>query len=58
MIGVVQSFDPFADRFRYPAKRDGKPYTGIAVDLDELFQAHWIITTWCEGAAMELKGEI
>jgi hypothetical protein len=22
-----------------------KPYIGMAVDLDELFQAHWIITT-------------
>jgi hypothetical protein len=57
MITLVQSFDPFSDRFRYPAGREGKPYVGIAVDLDELFQAHWIITTWCEGASMELKGD-
>lgn len=58
MITLVQSFDPFSDRFRYPAKRDGKPYMGIAVDLDELFQAHWIITTWCEGAVLELRGDL
>jgi hypothetical protein len=57
MIALVQSFDPFSDRFRYPEAKGGKPYVGIAVDLDELFQAHWIITTWCEGAAMELKGD-
>jgi len=58
MIASVQSFDPFADRFRYPAERNGKRYEGIAVDLDELFQAHWIITTWCEGAVLELRGDI
>jgi hypothetical protein len=58
MIDLVQSFDPFADRFRYPSQRNGQPYVGFAVDLDELFRAHWIITTWCEGAVMELKGDI
>jgi hypothetical protein len=58
MIAQVQSFDPFADRFRYPADRSGAPYVGIAVDLDQLFQAHWIITTWCEGAVLELRGDI
>ena len=58
MMAQVQSFDPFADRFRYPADRAGKPYVGVAVDLDELFQAHWIITTWCEGAVMEMRGDV
>lgn len=45
MIARVQSFDPFADRFQYPAQRNGKPSIGIDVDLDELFQAHWTIVT-------------
>ena len=58
MIAQVQTFDPFADRFRYPAGRNGKPYDGFAIDLDQLFQAHWIITTWCEGAVMEMRGDI
>lgn len=58
MIVQVQTFDPFADRFRYPADRNGKPYDGFAIDLDQLFQAHWIITTWCEGAVMEMRGDI
>lgn len=57
MIALVQSVDPFADRFRYPTDKGGKPYLGVAVDLDELFQAHWIITTWCEGAVMEMRRE-
>ena len=58
IIAQVQAFDPFADRFRYPADRAGKPHVGFAVDLDELFQAHWIITTWCEGAVIEMRGDI
>lgn len=55
MIDLVQTFDPFADRFRYPTTKDGTPFAGIQVDLDELFQAHWIIVTWCEGAAIEVR---
>ncbi|WP_295193377.1 hypothetical protein [uncultured Brevundimonas sp.] len=55
MIDFVQTFDPFADRFRYPTSKNGTPFAGIAVDLDELFQAHWIIVTWCEGAALEAR---
>lgn len=55
MIDLVQTFDPFADRFRYPTTKDGTPFVGIQVDLDELFQAHWIIVTWCEGAAIEVR---
>lgn len=54
MISTVQAFDPFADRFRYPTARKGQAYEGIAVDLDRLFQAHWSIVTWCEGAALEI----
>ena len=55
MVALVQSFDPFADRFRYPTTKGGKPFEGIDADLDELFQAHWIIVTWCEGAVVEVK---
>lgn len=55
MIAEVQAFDPFADRFRYPASKGGKPFEGIEVSFDELFLAHWAITTWCEGAALEIK---
>jgi hypothetical protein len=57
MIGTAQSFDPRADRFRYPANAKGKTYQGINVDLDKLFQSHWIIVTWCEGVVVELREE-
>lgn len=55
MIGLVQTLDPFADRFRYPESRKGEAFEGFTVDLDALFQAHWIIVTWCEGAATEAR---
>ncbi|QDC37279.1 hypothetical protein [Sphingobium fuliginis] len=58
MVDLVQSLDPLADRFRYPTKKGGKRYEGVHVDFDGLFQAHWIIVTWCEGAVMELKGDV
>jgi len=55
MISLVQSVDPFADRFRYPRTKDGKAFEGIGANLDELFQAHWIIVTYCEGVALEVE---
>jgi hypothetical protein len=55
MIALVQSLDPFADRFRYPSSQRGEPFEGVIVNLDELFQAHWIIVTYCEGAAIEVE---
>ncbi|MFC7498002.1 hypothetical protein ACFQRC_02075 [Enterovirga sp. GCM10030262] len=55
MIAFVQALDPFADRFRYPSSKGGKWFEGIDADLDELFQAHWIIVTYCEGAAIEVE---
>ena len=58
MVRFAQSFDPSADRFRYPEGRGGTSYPAITVDFDELYQAHWIISTWCEGAAMEINGDI
>ena len=55
LVALVQSVDPFADRFRYPTARSGKPFDGVDADLEELFQAHWIIVTYCEGAALEVE---
>ena len=55
MVSLVQSVDPFADRFRYPITKGGKPFEGVVADLEELFQAHWIVVTYCEGAALEVE---
>lgn len=56
MIDFAHSIDPYADRFRYPANKHGDPYEGIDIDLDKLFQAHWIIVNYCEGTVAELGG--
>ena len=58
-VGIMAPDTESTGRFAgYPADRGGKPYVGLAVDLEELFQAHWIITTWCEGAVMEMRGDV
>lgn len=54
-VELVQSLDPQADRLRYPRSRSGESFGGIDADLDTLFQAHWIITTYCDGAALEAE---
>lgn len=55
MVALVQAVDPFADRFRYPTARGGKPFEGVDADLEGLFQAHWTIVAYCEGAALEVE---
>jgi hypothetical protein len=55
MISFTQSFDPYADRFRYPTNKQGDAYQGIDIDLEKLFQAHWIIVTYCEGTVIDLR---
>ena len=57
LINEVQSFDPYADRFRYPADRKDTLYEGVGVDLDKVFQAHFLIVGWCEGTVAELVAE-
>jgi hypothetical protein len=55
MIAFTHSFDPHADRFRYPTNKQGDAYNGINIDLEKLFQAHWTIVTYCEGTVVELR---
>lgn len=54
MIEFTQSFDRFSDRFRYPSNKHGEPYKPISIDLDKLFQAHFIIVSYCVGTCVEL----
>jgi HEPN domain-containing protein len=55
MVALVQSVDPFADRFRYPTAKGGKPFEAVDADLERLFQAQWTIVVYCEGAALEVE---
>lgn len=54
LIAEFQALDVAADRWRYPTDRKGRPYRGDAVDLDQLFQAHAMITGWCDAAGVEV----
>lgn len=52
---AFQAIDARADRFRYPADLNGKAYPGFDVDLEQLLQIHWLITTWCDCASTEAE---
>lgn len=55
LIREFASFDPHADRYRYPRSKDGKPREGIAIDLEKLYKSHSLILCWCQGAAVEVE---
>lgn len=54
MIATIQTLDPFADRFRYPSSNAGVPYRSVEVELNSLFKSFWVVTTWCDGASIEI----
>lgn len=55
LIAEFQSLDARADRWRYPTKKGGRAHVGVTVDLNRLFQAHALITGWCDGASVEAE---
>ncbi len=55
LIAKFQSLDARADRWRYPTKKGGRAHVGVTVDLNRLFQAHALITGWCDGASVEAE---
>lgn len=50
-----EKVDRAADRFRYPISSQGDVYEGFTVDLERLFQAHELITSWCSAASNEAE---
>lgn len=48
VVSILHRHDPKGDRFRYPASRTGNAFPSTAVELEELFKAHWRLTTYCE----------
>ena len=50
MLTEVQALDRSADRFRYPETKSGKTFEPVDTDLDMLFQAHLLITFYCNAA--------
>lgn len=48
LLNTLDAHDDRGDRFRYPASRDAIPYPSSNANLDDLFRAHYLITTYCE----------
>jgi hypothetical protein len=51
LISHMHEADPDGERYRYPADRKGKPFETTSVEIEKLVEAHWHITTYCEGSA-------
>ena len=54
-VAEFQELDERADRWRYPTDLKGQPHGGVNVDLDRLFQAHAMITGWCDACSIEAE---
>ena len=50
-----QAIDERADRWRYPTYLKGKAHSDVTVDLDRLYQAHALITGWCDASSIEAE---
>jgi hypothetical protein len=48
VVSILHRHDPKGDRFRYPTSRIGNTFPATVVELEELFKAHWRLTTYCE----------
>lgn len=55
LVVEFQKLDERADRWRYPTDLKGKAHRGVSVDLDRLYQAHAMITGWCDWASVEAE---
>ena len=48
LLNTLDAHDDRGDRFRYPESKDAIPYPLSSANLDDLFRAHYLITTYCE----------
>ena len=57
LIEILDEHDDKGDRFRYPVTSGSKPYPSTHADLDDLFRAHCIVTTYCDAVFTEMEVE-
>ena len=48
LLETLDVHDARGDRFRYPTSLDASAYPESEADLEELFRAHYKITTYCD----------
>lgn len=60
LLNHINETDPDGEQFRYPHNKEGETFELTKVDLEELVKAHYLVSTYAEGAVMmipELAGE-
>jgi hypothetical protein len=60
LLNHINETDPDGEQFRYPHSKEGETFELAKVDLEELVKAHYLVSTYAEGAVMmipELAGE-
>ncbi|MDE0453149.1 MAG: hypothetical protein OXI90_15455 [Gammaproteobacteria bacterium] len=57
IISEFEQHDGSGDRFRYPSDRRFQEYPSTEAYLDDLFRAHWLITTYCDAVCSQMEAE-
>jgi hypothetical protein len=54
LLNHINETDPNGEQFRYPHNKEGQTFELAKVDLEELVKAHYIVSTYAEGAVMTI----
>ena len=54
LLNHINETDPDGEHFRYPHKKEGETFELAKVDLEELVKAHYLVSTYAEGAVMTI----
>ena len=54
LLNHINETDPDGEQFRYPHDKEGEPFELAKVDLEELVKAHYLVSTYADGAVMTI----
>jgi hypothetical protein len=54
LLNHIHETDPDGEQFRYPQNKEGEKFELTKVDLEELVKAHYLVSTYAEGAVMTI----
>jgi hypothetical protein len=54
LLNHINETDPDGEQFRYPHNKEGETFELAKVDLEELVKAHYLVSTYAEGAVMTI----
>jgi hypothetical protein len=54
LLSHINETDPDGEQFRYPHNKEGETFELAKVDLEELVKAHYLVSTYAEGAVMTI----